>query len=51
MVSSVGFALNQAGYAVLLNASATSYALLLAAMLASVAAATYVANRWRVFRP
>lgn len=50
LVSSVGFALNQTGYAVLLNESSTSYELLLAAMLASVAAVTYVANRWWVFR-
>jgi putative flippase GtrA len=50
LVSSVGFGLNQTGYAVLLNSSSTSYALLLAATLASVAGATYAANRWWVFK-
>ena len=50
VVSAAGFALNQAAYAVLLAKTSLSYALLLGVVLASVAAATYVASRWWAFR-
>lgn len=49
LVSAAGFAVNQAAYAVLLSFSSASYALLLGAVLAVVAAATYIASRWWVF--
>lgn len=50
VVSATGFVLNQAAYAVLISKTSVSYALLLVAVLAGVAAATYVASRWWAFR-
>jgi len=50
VVSATAFALNQAAYAVLLAKTSLSYALLLGVVLATVAAATYVASRWWAFR-
>jgi putative flippase GtrA len=49
LVSGAGFSVNQAAYAVLLSLTSKSYALLLGAVLAVVAVATYVASRWWVF--
>lgn len=50
LVSAAGFAVNQFAYAVLLSVTSQSYAVLLGAVLASVAAATYIASRCWVFR-
>lgn len=50
VVSAVGFAVNQIAYAALLSATSQSYALLLGAVLAGVATATYAASRWWVFK-
>ncbi len=49
LVSAAGFSVNQAAYAVLLSFTSKSYALLLGAVLAVVAVATYIASRWWVF--
>ncbi len=50
VVSAGGFAVNQIAYAALLSATSQSYALLLGAVLAGVAAASYAASRWWVFK-
>lgn len=50
VISATGFGLNQAAYAVLISKTSVSYALLLLAVLAGVAAATYVAGRCWAFR-
>jgi putative flippase GtrA len=51
VVSAVGFAVNEASYAVLLRWSGQRYELLLALVLAGVAVATYAASRhWAFLR-
>lgn len=50
LVSAVGFAVNQSAYAALLSFTSQSYAVLLGAVLAAVAGATYIASRWWVFK-
>lgn len=48
-VSAIGFALNQASYAVLLRHADLSYSLALAAVLVAVALLTYLASRYWAF--
>lgn len=50
LVAAISFAVNQSAYTVLLSFTSQSYAVLLGTVLVAVAAATYVASRWWVFK-
>ncbi|HMW17414.1 MAG TPA: GtrA family protein [Accumulibacter sp.] len=50
IVSSIGFAINELSYAYLLHATAIAYDTLLAIILLTIAALTFVLSRWWAFR-